>query len=407
MLRRQSELAHCLLKGAHLLHRLRRMVVSRWIARASVVVLGGAGLVGCGGSDGTGPGGGIAPAPTNLRYTVEASGTPGQPSGVLLQWDGTLSSDLKVWNVYSRPSSTGGFRIRGSTTSRSFDDRGAPDLEYYVTAEDVNGRESGSSNVVQVSERLKLQSPATLTTTSLNSAIALAWTDNAYTSAPGGFSIYRVYSTTYDLDRGVCASSWTLEGTSVSPEFVAASLTNGVSRCFGVSAVSVDGFESLWSPLRNDTPRPDARNVVVYARQFQSAGSAFRFWQDLNGDGKAQSGELGRPLPGSDAAADFAVDRDASGALFLVPVRTGTAVAQYGTAPSADLTSIDIAPKTGYSTVPIQALPGWGYVFQMNGGDGFARYGGVRVSHVGRDFLILDWSYQTDAGNPELLVGHP
>ena len=28
----------------------------------------------------------------------------------------------------------------------------------------------------------------------------------------------------------------------------------------------------------------------------------------------------------------------------------------------------------------------------------------VRVSHVGQDFLILDWAYQTDPGNPELIV---
>jgi hypothetical protein len=26
------------------------------------------------------------------------------------------------------------------------------------------------------------------------------------------------------------------------------------------------------------------------------------------------------------------------------------------------------------------------------------------LSHVGHDFLILDWAYQTDPGNPELLV---
>jgi hypothetical protein len=28
----------------------------------------------------------------------------------------------------------------------------------------------------------------------------------------------------------------------------------------------------------------------------------------------------------------------------------------------------------------------------------------VRVSHVGTTFLIMDWAFQTDPGNPELLV---
>ena len=40
---------------------------------------------------------------------------------------------------------------------------------------------------------------------------------------------------------------------------------------------------------------------------------------------------------------------------------------------------------------------------EMNGGDGYARYGAVRVTHVGKDYLILDWAFQTDPGNPELV----
>ena len=71
-----------------------------------------------------------------------------------------------------------------------------------------------------------------------------------------------------------------------------------------------------------------------------------------------------------------------------------------------DLTSIDFAADRAYRTSGILAIPGYGYVFEMNGGDGFKRYGAVRVSHVGHDFLILDWAYQTDPGNPELLVRH-
>jgi hypothetical protein len=43
-------------------------------------------------------------------------------------------------------------------------------------------------------------------------------------------------------------------------------------------------------------------------------------------------------------------------------------------------------------------------VFEMDGGDGFPRYGAVRVQHVGSTFLILDWAYQPDPGNPELIV---
>ena len=247
--------------------------------------------------------------------------------------------------------------------------------------------------------------PSGLSTTSLDGAVALVWPDNAYESSPANFQSYAVYSSSYDLDQDACGTSVQLEGTTVAPEFISGALVNGVSRCFFVTAISVDGFESDASVSRNDTPRPDARNVVVFARQEQDAQSGFRFWQDVNGDGQSQNSELGLLASGTDLNADFTVERDLDDVLFLQPVRAGTEVALYGTTPVEDLTSIDIAPNTGFDVTAIEALPGWGYVFEMTASDAFFRYGAVRVTHVGRNFLILDWAFQTDPGNPELLVG--
>jgi hypothetical protein len=268
---------------------------------------------------------------------------------------------------------------------------------------DVNGLESAPSGVVTVDERLALVRPSSLNSTSLNGAIALVWSDDSYLNNPAHFRAYHVYSSPYDLDHDLCDAEWVLEGTTVSPEFVAAALTNGVSRCFAVSGVSVEGWESLWSPIRADTPRPESRMVVIYTRPFQDPGSGFRFWRDIDGDGLADPGEIGLVQNGSAATNDFAVDRDADGRVFLTPIRQGTRVRAYGTTPIPDLTSIDWAPVGGYSTDQIEALPAWGYVFETDGGDGFARFGAVRMGHVGRDFVILDWSFQTDHGNPELL----
>jgi hypothetical protein len=251
--------------------------------------------------------------------------------------------------------------------------------------------------------------PATLSGTTLDGAIALGWSDNAYTADPGNFQNYRVYSTTYnldldpDLDR--CGTSWQLEGTTVAPEFIVGALANGVPRCFTVTAVSVDGFESDRSPRHADTPRPDTRNVLVYASQFQTAGSGFRFWDDLNGDGQVQGSELGLVRSGASTGIDFVVDRDGAGDLFLTPIRAGTGVEYYDEHnPIEDLSSIDFAADRTYRTSAILAIPGYGYVFETDGGDGFKRYGAVRVSHVGQNFLILDWAFQTDPGNPELIV---
>jgi hypothetical protein len=247
--------------------------------------------------------------------------------------------------------------------------------------------------------------PASISSTTLDGAIALTWSDNSYAAHPDLFQNYRVYSTSYNLDLDQCGADWQLEGTTVAPEFVVGALTNGLSRCFTVTAESVDGFESERSPVRADTPRPDARNVLLYAFQTQSAGSGFRFWDDLNADGRVQDSELGIVRPGNAGGIDFAVDRDGTGDLFLTPVRPGTGVEYYDqNNPSEDLTSIDFAADRTYRTSGILAIPGYGYVFEMDGGDGFKRYGAVRVTHVGRTFLILDWAFQTDPGNPELTV---
>ena len=79
-----------------------------------------------------------------------------------------------------------------------------------------------------------LPTPTILTSTSLDGAVALVWSDNAYTSEPGNFQNYRVYSTGIrprrdSLDLRQC---WTLEGTTVAPEFLVGALTNGIPRCF-------------------------------------------------------------------------------------------------------------------------------------------------------------------------------
>jgi hypothetical protein len=249
------------------------------------------------------------------------------------------------------------------------------------------------------------EAPTSLSSTTLDGAIALVWSDNPFQADPDIFGNYRVYSTSYDIDTGDCGSDWLLEGTTVAPEFLAGALANGVPRCFSVTAVSVDGIESDRSPLRGDTPRPDARNVALSAAPTSPIGSGFRFWDDLNDDGSTQSGELGLVRNANDLDIDFFVDRDGNGDLFLTPVRLGTGVEYYNeNDPVEDLTSIDFAEDRAYRTTGIQALPGFGYVFETDGGDGFVRYGAVRVSHVGTTFLIMDWAFQTDPGNPELLV---
>ena len=119
----------------------------------------------------------------------------------------------------------------------------------------------------------RLPAPQGLSSISLNSAVQLYWNSNAVDASRATFDHYRVYSTAYDATRGVCTVNWVLEGSTVSDAFLAANLTNGVSRCFAVSAITHDGHESTWSDARQDTPRLDARNVVVYSRTTRADSS--------------------------------------------------------------------------------------------------------------------------------------
>jgi hypothetical protein len=346
----------------------------------------------------------ILNAPSNLVYQIEPSGNPAAPSGILLSWDPVSDPELEAYQVWSRPATTVAYALRGTTTSNSFHDNGIPHLQYYVTTLSTSGGESAPSNSITVDERLALPAPTALTSVSLNSAIHLQWTDNAYASAPSDFQSYRVYSTSYDLTHNLCGANWSLEGSTVSPTFLVGVLVNGVPLCFAVSAISKEGYESLWSPIGQDTPRPDARNIIVYSVGANASASGFRFWLDANANGLVDAGELGLVGSGTSGTADFYVSHDTTG-FYLVPQRAATTMQVYGSTPVADLTSIDVAPNGGYSRNAYQALPMWGYVFQMAEGS-FYKYGAVRVTALGSNYVILDWSYQTDPGNPELIRMH-
>ncbi|MDB4909295.1 MAG: hypothetical protein JWO39_118 [Gemmatimonadetes bacterium] len=240
-----------------------------------------------------------------------------------------------------------------------------------------------------------LETPTALVSVSLNTAVQLSWDPNARLANPSRFEHYNVYSTSYDLDRGVCdTNGWALEGTSVSEDFLVSGLTNGVPLCFAVSSVSTSGNESAVSSYRNDTPRYDSRNVLVSTAQSDLSSSGFRF--DFN-----PSSPLGQVVAGDRSDIDFRVDRHSDGSIWLSTVRNGTSVVLYSQDPVQDLTSIDIAPLNGYITGSIEAVPGYAYVFETVLSDGL-HYGAVRITHTSRDYVILDWAYQTDFGNPEL-----
>ncbi len=369
----------------------------------SLCTLLAAGAVSVGCQTNTTTVGSALPPPDSLTYQLDASGDATSPAGILLLWKDVQSSSLSSYNVYSRGSTSGSFGLRGITTSNTFHDNGVPHLQYFVTAVDLDGLESAASNTVTVNEYLQIGAPPSLFAISLDSAIHLDWQDTPDLSR---FKWYRVYSSDYILAQNQCVN-WALEGTTVSHEFLAAQLANGVTRCFGVSAVDTLGYESLWSPIWSDTPRPDARNVLVWGfGGTHNAQSGFRFWDDVNGNGYGDAGELGLVQDGGRSDIDFVIHVNASDStLWIVPVYPGTSMQLYSASPIPDLTSIDLAPASGYSGDSLLARPGFGYVFEIVDGS-LVHYGALRMTFVGRQYVIFDWSVQTDPGNPELAPPH-
>lgn len=252
-----------------------------------------------------------------------------------------------------------------------------------------NGYTSGPRGNTQ------LQTPTNLVSVSLNTAVQLSWDPNARINNSAEFDHYDVYSTSYNLDSDVCDNThWGLEGTSVSEDFLVSGLTNGVPLCYAVTAVNTSGRESIVTPSIHDTPRYDSRNIVIDAAQAHLSTSGFRFEYP-------NSSLLGEVVSGDRTDIDFYVDRHNDGSIWLTTVRAGTTVVLYSQDPVTDLTSIDVAPLNGYFAGSVEAVTGYAYVFETTLSDGL-HYGAVRITHVGADYVILDWAYQTDFGNPEL-----
>ena len=334
-------------------------------------------------------------SPANVSYQLIPSGDPNAPLGVLLSWDLPRSGRANSFNVYGRTQRGAQWDLRATTTSTTFHDAGTPELQYYVSTRDANGNEIAQSEVLTIDlVASRRPAPLGLTSISLNGAIQLMWQPNAVNANRNAFDHYRVYSTDYDTGRGVCTTNWAIEGSTVSDAFYAGNLTNGAPRCFAVSAVTRDGHESTWSENRLDTPRFDARNAFVYSTTARRDSSGFLFYDDIGKKPGVVSSSARTDI-------DLFVERQSDGSLWFVPARTGATMMLYSTRPVGDLTSVDRAPASGFSSAKIEAVAGYAYVFRVTKADG-VHFAAARVAFVTPEYVVFDWSYQSGPGNSEL-----
>ena len=241
----------------------------------------------------------------------------------------------------------------------------------------------------------RLPAPEGLLSVSLDGAVQLSWSNKVVTAHASTFKHYRVYSSSYDATTSRCnESAWTIEGTTVSDGFLAGNLRNGVSRCFAVTSVARDDGEGARGSARVDTPRHGGRFVLVDAYESRPTTAGWLFYE-------ASSGRVAVVSDGARSDLDFRVERHADGSLWFRPIRTANRVAVFGNTPIPDLTVLDRAPASGYSFANVEALAGFAYVFSVQQPDG-VHFGAVRVAYVGRDYVVLDWAYQSAVNNTEL-----
>ena len=197
--------------------------------------------------------------PSNLFYEVTSGGPATVPVATLLEWDQVNDGSVSAWNVYSRSNTAQAFLLRGTTTSNSFHDQGVPELQYYVTAVDFNGLES----LRQQHRHRRRAADACRPSRSCSPPASMArwhWRGRTIPSR----AIRRASATTACSAR---RTTWTRTcasqpgGCSRARPWLRSSSPahspNGQPRCFGVSAVTIEGFESLWSPIvhRHAAPR--------------------------------------------------------------------------------------------------------------------------------------------------------
>lgn len=331
--------------------------------------------------------------PTNLTYSFTSEPGSGL-AGVMLSWEAPRAQEAWSYAVYGRTSTAGEWYLIGITTSVTFHDAGAPQRQYHVTARDEDDYEFGRSRTITIEYSAAPAAPTGLAGVSMNRAVHLTWVEPPRTGSASDVQQYRVFSTGYSVAAGCDVTRWTLAGATAAPAFLVAGLTNGVSQCYAVTAVSRSGMESAMTRSWKDTPRHDARHVLVDAFDVQPASSGFVFHD-------AVRAQFGAVVDGSRADADFRVERGVDGRFSLRALRDAVRMAPYGTGPVADLSAVDVAPSTGYTASTVIAEPGHVFVFRVERSDG-PRYGAVRIAYTTSQAVVLDWSYQSAAGNPEL-----
>ena len=345
---------------------------------------------------------------------VEAEPAPPREVGayyyagaVTVTWELAPDWDGEVFRVYGKRSTDGDYYLVAEVTSCAGGACAYTDTNiqagriyhYYVATVDTrSGLEAASSSAVEVAvpHPLPPPVPADLGVVALDHANYLSWASNAHSEAD--FSHYRVYL------RAADGASYLLGETDLEG-FLDQLAQNGLTYTYFVTALDELGHESAGSAVAEGTPRPDYEGEWIYDYFDRPADSGFRF----------RTSDVDDPVvSGDDPLRHFRLETDASG-WWLVPGPGAdvypwswtTSALKCGVAADPGCSDLTEAPTSGYVRTDLELLPQSTYVLRVEGDDGQARYGALRVILLGTDqdghgLMIFDWAYQLQPGNPAL-----
>jgi hypothetical protein len=182
--------------------------------------------------------------------------------------------------------------------------------------------------------------------------------------------------------------TFTLVGSTPSTSFVDNTVVNGNTYFYAVSAVDLSGQESVELSYENvfDTPRPEGFDVTLTNTFASDPLSGWDF-----------SAQIRRSS--LDAATD--IYYGAQSGHFLVYVPTDTKIQDAG---YVALRDVDFAPPTGWSADgQVEAIVGHSYIVLTRDN----HYAKFEVKSRDVSGMTMDWAYQIDADNPELVRRMP
>jgi hypothetical protein len=209
--------------------------------------------------------------------------------------------------------------------------------------------------------------------------VLIVWYHNTEPDLAG----YRIY-------RSLEASGYYYEiGETNLDYFLDYGLQNGETYYYAITAFDGNGNESELSyELVFDTPRPEGYNerIYDYTEYPDYAGWNFSAYSCV---------------PYDHPSCDFYYGYDSySAAYYFFVGQPNGDIQDFGYTESLD--DITYAPGEGWSsTGVVEAISGHTYIF-WTADNHYAKF---RVTAFGPDYVVFDWAYQVEPGNPELMPG--